>query len=104
MNKILLCFAFIVFPHFLLPLNQYNKTGKKVVKNSVMFGQYTLYQVFIFETIRREDYRAKPYRCPAGYLTCGIGCVIDSPKEKRFLNGITYGEAKREVSQQFDDI
>lgn len=53
------------------------------------------FEVGIFEIFRREGYRPRVYRCPAGLETVGLGDVIDTESEKVFRSaGMPFSVAR----------
>lgn len=62
----------------------------------------SLYELCIWELVRREGIELKPYTCPAGHLTVGIGNRVDSPVD------FTLDEARRlageTLQQTYDDV
>lgn len=55
------------------------------------------FEVAVYEIHRREGYVPRPYRCPAGLLTVGMGDVIDTKAEREFLSGMDFTTARAKV-------
>lgn len=56
------------------------------------------FEVAIFEVHRREGYRPRVYRCPAGLETIGLGDVIDTPAERVLKStGLAFSDARAKL-------
>lgn len=80
------------------PVNEKYEAPKDVTK----FGPYTLYEVCMYKMIAIEGIVLDDYYCAAGYRTFGIGCVADTPEEKKLIaSGLTYHKVREHLEKEW---